>query len=338
MTTSDEHHRESAVAYFDLPLDDLRRYRPELAEPADLDAFWTRTLAAAAAYPIDVRHTPVDTHLRLAVDDVTFAGWGGHPIRGWFVRPETNDDLPVVVQYVGYGGGRGLAHEHTFWPSAGYALLVMDTRGQGGTWGGGGATPDPVGGGPAYPGHLTRGIEDPAHHYYTRLFTDAARAIVAATHLPGVDPRRVIATGVSQGGGLALAAAALVPDVVTHVMPDVPFLAHLRRAIEITDAFPYAEVVGLLATRRDLADVALRTLDHVDVMHLGRRARADALFSVALRDPVCPPSTVYAAFHHYGTLADAPPATRIVEYAYNQHEGGQAYQQAEQLAWLAERL
>ena len=326
------------MAYFDLPLDELRRYRPDVLEPADLDEFWAGTLAEVATHPLDVRLTRVATHLRLLVDDVTFAGWGGHPIRAWYLRPDGGGERPVVVQFVGYGGGRGLPHEHTFWPSAGYGVLVMDTRGQGGTWGGGGVTPDPVGGGPAFPGHLTRGIEDPAGHYYTRLHTDAARAVEVAGRLPGADPARVVVTGISQGGGLALAAAGLRPDAVAAVMPDVPFLSHVRRAVEITDAAPYAEIVGLLATRRDLVGAALRTLDYVDVMHLARRARADALFSVALRDPVCPPSTVYAAFHHYGALAPTPPVTRIVEYPFNEHEGGQAYQQAEQLAWLAERF
>ena len=29
-------------------------------------------------------------------------------------------------------------------------------------------------------------------------------------------------------------------------------------------------------------------------------ADAPALFSVALRDAICPPSTVFAAYHHYG--------------------------------------
>jgi hypothetical protein len=31
----------------------------------------------------------------------------------------------------GYGGGRGFPHSWLGWPTAGYALFVMDTRGQG---------------------------------------------------------------------------------------------------------------------------------------------------------------------------------------------------------------
>ena len=50
---------------FDLPLDKLRAYRPERREPADFDAFWQRTLAEAAAFPLDAVFTPIDADLPL---------------------------------------------------------------------------------------------------------------------------------------------------------------------------------------------------------------------------------------------------------------------------------
>jgi cephalosporin-C deacetylase len=76
------------MALFDLPLDELARYAPAVAEPADFDAFWRATLADAAASPVLVDVRPVATDLRL-VDtwDVTFAGYGGHPVRACFTRP-----------------------------------------------------------------------------------------------------------------------------------------------------------------------------------------------------------------------------------------------------------
>ena len=46
------------------------------------------------------------------------------------------------------------------------------------------------------------------------------------------------ATGGSQGGGISLALAGLMPDLPA-IMPDVPFLCHYRRAMEITDKQPY---------------------------------------------------------------------------------------------------
>src|SRR5690606_40367495 len=62
-----------------------------------------------------------------------------------------------------------------------------------------GDTGDPVGHGPAQPGFLTRGLEDPDGYYYRRLYTDAARAVDAARALPGADPEKVVVAGTSQG-------------------------------------------------------------------------------------------------------------------------------------------
>lgn len=338
------------MALFDLPLDQLETYRPEVSEPDDLDAFWQTTLDAARVRPALVDAVRVDTGLTL-VDtwDVTFAGHGGDPVKAWFSRPAGTDGalLPAVVEYAGYGRGRGFPHERLTWVSAGYASLVMDTRGQGGQHGSGGDTPDPVGSGPAAPGFVTRGIEDPAGYYFTRLVTDAVRAVDAVRELPGVDPARVVAAGNSQGGGLALAVAGLVPDLAA-LLSSVPFMCHVGRALGITDQHPYGEVVTYLAVNREKVDQVLRTLSYVDGVNLGRRATAPAHFAVALRDTICPPSTVFAAYNHYGTRAGsaarsgsapgAGPDTEICVYPFNHHEGGDALHVRRQLTWLSDRV
>ena len=155
--------------------------------------------------------------------------------------------------------------------------------------------------------------------------------------LPGVDPARVTVAGISQGGGLALAVAGLA-DGLAAVLPDVPFLCHYPRALAITDAFPYGELVQYLAVHRGQEATVLRTMSYLDGVHFARRASAPALFSVALRDQTCPPSTVFAAYNHYAGLSAARPTTQIEVYAYNQHEGGQAHQLDRQLHWLRSLL
>ena len=327
------------MALFDLPLPELERYLPELDEPADLDEFWAKTVADARALDLDVRLEPYDAGLRLLdVEDMTFAGFGGHPVKAWVTRPagsaRDGSTLPAVVEYLGYGGGRGRANERLAWAAAGYVHVLMDTRGQGSVWGSGGDTPDPVGHAPAVPGFMTRGILDPADHYYRRLFTDGVRAVDAARSLPGVDPAKVAVTGGSQGGAITLAVAGLVDGLVA-AMPDVPFMCHVPRAIAITDDDPYHEVVRYLAMHRGRTEQVMRTLSYLDGAHLGRRATAPTLFSVALRDTTCPPSTVFAAYNHYGTLAPVRPERSIQVYEFNRHEGGQAFQLEAQLRWLA---
>src|SRR5690554_671545 len=321
-----------------MPLTELEAYRAELEEPADFDEFWSGTVADARTHDVDVRLEPVDVGLELVeVFDVTFAGFGAHPVKGWFSRPKGADaPLPAVVQFNGYGGGRGLGFQHTMWPAAGFAHLFMDTRGQGAGWGEGGETADPVGSGPATPGSMTRGIEDPEDYFYRRVFVDAVRAVDAVRTIDGVDPERVAVAGGSQGGGMTIAAAALT-EGLGAAMPDVPFLSHFSRALAITDAFFYGEIVKYLAVRRDQTERVMRTLSYFDGMHLARRASAPGLFSVALMDVVCPPSTVYAAYNRWGELTGEVDKDNTI-YPFNGHEGGQAYQSAHQREWLRKHL
>lgn len=317
---------------FDLSLDELNAYLPIVAEPSGFDDFWTDTLAEADAHPLNATFTPVDTGLSvLSSYDVTFAGFDGDPIRAWLHLPaHRSDPLPCVVEYAGYGGGRGLPHERTLWACAGYAYFVMDTRGQGSGWSVG-DTPDAHGSGPAAPGHVTRGILDPAQYYYRRVFTDAVRAVAAARSHPDVDGTRIAVSGGSQGGGITLAVAALVPGLAA-AMVDVPFLCHFRRATEITESKPYAEIADYLAQHRDHLDQVFHTLSYFDGVNMAKRATVPALFSVSLMDDICPPSTVFAAYHAY------QGDKRIVVYPYNKHEGGEAFHEREQLRWLAARL
>ena len=318
------------MAFFDLSLDELKTYRPARNEPADFDSFWKSTLDEARTYPLNATFERVDYGLSAQETfDVTYAGFGGQPIKGWLILPVgAIRPLPCVVEYIGYGGGRSLPIDWLLWSSAGYAHFIMDTRGQGSTWSAG-DTPDLYadGGNAHFPGSMTKGILDPQHYYYRRVFTDAVRAIDAARSHPAVDAARIAVTGGSQGGGITIAAAGLVPDVVA-ALPDVPFLCHYRRATEIVDSYPYKEIAEYCHTHRDKIETVFETLSYFDGVNFSARARAKALFSTGLMDQVCPPSTVYAAYNHWAGEKD------IKVYPYNGHEGGDSYQTVEKLKFL----
>jgi cephalosporin-C deacetylase len=321
-----------AMPMFDLSGAELRAHRTDVKAPGDLKEFWAGTLDASRADGATPALTPVATPLRLIETfDVTFPGYAGDPIKAWLHRPAgVTEALPCVVEYRGYGGGRGLAHEVVQWAVAGYAHFVMDSRGQGSGYTTG-ETPDPHPSTAAQPGVMTRGILDRDTYYYRRLFTDAVRAVDAVRTLPQVDGSRVAVVGASQGGGISLAVAALVPDL-SGVLVDVPYLCDMRRASEIGDKDPYGEIVRYLKAHRDQVDRVFETLRYFDGAVLATLASAPALFSVALMDEICPPSTVYAAYNAYAGSKE------IREYAYNDHEGGGAFQQLAQMTWLAERL
>lgn len=319
------------MAIYEASLDELRATRARVTAPPDLDEFWAGVLAADAALPLAATFVPADSPLTAIESyDVTFAGAHGDPVRAWLHLPAARPDapLPGVVEFIGYGGGRGLVHQNVLWAAAGYAHLVVDTRGQGSAWSPG-DTPDPHGSAPSHPGFLTRGLLDPAQYYYRRVFGDAVRAVEAARSHPAVDASRISVVGGSQGGGIALATAALSPHV-RAAMPDVPFLCDIQQGCVTADRGPYLELANYLSVHRDHVAAALRTISYVDGAVLGTRATVPALFSVAMMDGICPPATVYAAYNNYG----GPKS--IDEYRYNDHEGGGPFHQRRQLAWLAE--
>jgi cephalosporin-C deacetylase len=321
------------MSRFDFGLDDLRNYHPTVTEPEDFDEFWSETIAGARASRRDTVVRPYESFLTgFDVFDIEFSGFGGHPVKAWFVVPAGHDGpLPTVIEYNGYGGGRGFPHERLAWAAAGYAYFFMDTRGQGSVWGSGGETADPVGSGPAVPGFVTRGIEHPSTYYYRRVFTDAVLAVDAVRTLASVDPARIAVCGGSQGGGIALAVAGLRDDLVA-VLPDVPFLCHFERAVGLNETDPYNEIVRYLAVHRDLVDQTFRTLSYFDGVNFAARASAPALFSVALMDPVCPPSTVFAAHNNYAVESS------IEVYGFNEHEGGAGQHWRKQARWLHEKF
>jgi cephalosporin-C deacetylase len=335
---------------FDLPLQQLRGYTSTVTPPQDFQAFWDHTIEEARTFPLGATFEPVENYLSV-IDtyDVTFAGYGGAPIKGWLHLPVNRvpgTQLPVVVNYVGYSGGRGLVNQDTRWAQAGYAHFIMDTRGQGYGWAlGETADPHPSAGEVTYAGLMTRGAGSPEDYYYRRVYVDAFRAVEAVQSHPSVDPSKVVLAGVSQGGGIVVAVAGLAPgrlDGVIAALPDVPFLQDFPRAIDITPSGPYPEIAAFLGRHRDRYEPMLAVLNYFDGVNLARWATVPALYSAAQMDDICPPSTVFASFNAYGSGAAGSSGTGapkdIEVYRFNGHEGGQEHHWIRQLEFLRKLL
>lgn len=322
-----------ALSLTDAPLAELAEYRPELPVPDDLDAFWERTIAEARSHGGPPRRTPWEGPVeQLTVEDWEVPGFGGEPVRAWLTRPRDDRPRPAVIEFVGYNGGRGQPSDQLAWAASGYVHVLMDTRGQGAGWGEGGATPDPHGSESATAGFMTRGISSPESYYYRRVYSDAVRLVDAVAADPGVDRTRIAVAGRSQGGGIAIAAAALSREVAA-VLPDVPFLCDFPRAIRRTPEPPATEITRYLSIHRDRVAETLHTLSFFDGAVLATRVTAPALFSVALMDEVVLPSTVFAAYN-----ATASADREIAVYEFNGHEGGGSRHWLRQTEWLRARF
>ncbi|HEY0187731.1 MAG TPA: acetylxylan esterase [Cellulomonas sp.] len=322
--------------FTDVPLDRLDAVSGSVRPPEDYEEFWRARLAGAHAAWQEPVATRVDTGVRtLETWDVRFSGFGGDPINAWLKLPSgASGSIPVIVEYAGYGGGRALPTENLLWASCGFAHLVMDTRGQGSEWSHG-STPDPHGSGPRFPGMLTAGVTDPAGYYYTRLAVDGVMALRAVRRLAPLEAGPVVTFGHSQGGWLALVAGALAawapePLEVAACIAEAPFLCDVLRAVGLTDAHPYREIVQYLAVHRDAVDVVGRTLSYVDAVCAAPHVTAPCYLSAGGMDTVCPPSTVAAA-------ANALGGDHLLEvWRYNGHEAGGPFDTARELEFLAD--
>lgn len=277
----------------DMPLEQLKQYRPPLNREADFDQFWASTINEAVKAPLHAELIPYNLPTRnLECYAVRFDGFGGGRIAGWYVCPSQPGRYPGVVSYHGYSGRGARPHEMLAIASQGYAVLSMDCRGQNGQ-SQDASTPDE---GHA-PGWMTQGIRDPKQYIYRYIYADAVRALELLAGREEVDEKRLAVTGGSQGGAISLAVSALSDRPILS-LPDIPFLCDFRRSVAITSNGPYPEIINFLKAFPHLYEQTFRTLSYFDNMNLAPKIRCRTVICNCLWDDVCPPSSIYATYHH----------------------------------------
>ncbi len=284
----------------DKPLEQLRTYRGINPRPEDFDAYWATSLD-------EMRGVAADVELRQFVSlstqtaecfDLTFTGIGGARIYAKYLRPKRIvKPGPAVVQFHGYSANSGEWVDKLAYVNEGFSVLAMDCRGQGGK-------SQDVGGvkGTTLRGQIIRGLDDPnpRNLLFRSIFLDAAKLIDVTMSLPGIDPDRIGVMGGSQGGGLALACAALEPRVKRTVSV-FPFLCDYQRVWEMDlakDAFEeLAYYFRRFDPRHERQYEVFSKLGYIDCQHLSPRITADVLMFTGLMDTICPPSTQFAAYN-----------------------------------------
>jgi len=293
----------------DMPLEKCREYKPELNRQPDFDSFWSTTLTESAHQPLAAEFIPYDLSFKgLKAYKVFFDGFKGGRIAGHYVRPDTKTKVPGLAIYHGYSGRAPRPVEMLHWAHAGIAVLSMDCRGQNG---------DSIDGA-TYEGHhsgwMTQGIRNPSNYYYRYVYADAVRALDLLASREEVDATRLAVTGISQGGGLSLAVAAL-SNKLKFCWPDIPFLCDFRRAVAISPQLPYLEIGNFLKQYHQLEEQTFKTLSYFDCMNLAPRIKAHTVITVGMQDDICPPSGIFGAYNHI------PHSNKqILTYPYHKHD------------------
>ncbi|MEO3943932.1 alpha/beta fold hydrolase [Gorillibacterium sp. CAU 1737] len=283
----------------DLPLEQLKGYEGKSPRPDDFEAYWAKALQEMKAVEPDVELVPAKFNVPNAeCFDLYFTGVRGARIHAKYVRPlHTPGPHPAVVQFHGYSGHSGDWMEKVALASLGFSVISMDARGQGGT-------SEDKGGvkGNTLNGHIIRGLdsEDPHDLLFRHIFLDTAQLAGIVMELPEVDPKRVAATGWSQGGALTLACAALEPRV-WRAAPVYPFLSDYRRVWEMDlakDAYEELRTYfRVFDPQHEREEEVFTKLGYIDIQNLTNRIQADVMMAIGLMDTVCPPSTQMAAYN-----------------------------------------
>lgn len=239
---------------------------------------------------------------------LTFAGVGGARVHARAVLPRRSDSpMAAAVQFHGYARrtyewAEGLKLALA---ASGVAYAGLDCRGQGGlSVDAGGVT------GNTLKGHLVRGLTDavngrPDKLFYRAQYLDAVRLVQLIADHDAIDAGRISTFGRSQGGALALVAAALEPRVA-QCLPTFPFLSDFKRAYEMdvaTAEGPYGEIGDWFRRFDPLheqEEAVFNALGYIDIQNLAPRITAPVEWSIGLMDKICPPSTQFAAYNKLG--------------------------------------
>ncbi len=297
------------MASIDMPLEQMRKHLPPLYREVDFEQYWKTTVAQAVGQPLNAELFPYDLAAKgVQCYAVRFDGFGGGRLAGWYLRPDSRGKMPGLCVYHGYSGRGTRPLDLLNYASQGICVLSMDCRGQNGQSQDAAVYPEG-----AQLGWMTQGIREPAKYYYRYVFADAVRALELLCHRDEVDPKRVAVTGLSQGGGIALAAAALSERPIL-ALPDIPFLCDYRRGVSIAAAGPYLEIPQFIKAFPQLMEQAYRTLSYCDCINLAPWVKCKTVMCNCLWDDVCPPSTIFAVYNHMVC------EKRIEVYPYHKHE------------------
>ena len=268
---------------------------PARPEPADFDAYWAGVKAELNAMPLKVKLTQVEppqkgVRDRVKVYDFEINMPSGRPVRGYLAMPSgaAAKSLPAQVSFHG-AGVRGSSMP------VGTALkgrIAIDINAHG----------IENGKPKEYYENLLKGDLRSYRYdgrtsrdtiYFRGMYQRIYRTLQFVKSLPEWDGRTLIAVGTSQGGGQALVAAGIDPDV-TCCVAYVPALCdHGGFAVGRESGWPrfHKEEGGT-------SPEVMTAADYIDAVNFARKITgADTVLTTGFIDLSCTPSSVFAAYN-----------------------------------------
>lgn len=263
-------------------------------KPPDFDEFWRGTRDELAK---------IDPQYKITLDEgrstyfhtvykVEIQSLGNIPFYGWLSVPKPKGKYPVLV---GFGGYKIELNPLYFDDFISFTINVrgIDKK-----------IREQIN--PENREQLLVNIEDKNEYIYRGIYMDCIRAIefvFAHGEQFGMDLKRVIAFGGSQGASLALIIAAMMPTKINTVVSNNPIFFDWVKSVEIGKvqkelSFPVKDMLEFEAKNPEITmDNIVKTLQYFEVQNFIPNVVCPVLYAVSLLDNFAPASTALAAFN-----------------------------------------
>ncbi len=273
---------------------DVSEIKPSLPAPKDFDKYWVRQRKILSKIPLNVKMTKVATLVPdIEVYDVQADSFNGK-MSAYIAFPKhaLEKSLPALLTLHGAGVASSSKGTVEMWAKNGFLAMDMNAHGL------------PNGKPQSYYKALSIGelkdywlknCENRDTIFFRTLYMRIMRAMEVLTSQPQWDGKNLAVSGGSQGGGQALVAGGL-DSRVNYVLAMYPALCdHGGAAVGRTTGWPHFTRVGEDGNYNRKAVEAAR---YIDAVNFAAKIRGRVFFMVNYADPVCEPTSCYAAYNN----------------------------------------
>lgn len=272
------------------------KLKPHTAYPPDFKSFWDQAKTEAALCPSEIEMKFVPEYSNQTIDCYLVklqVYKKGQYVYGYLTKPKKPGRYPVVFSPPGAGVKPMNPLKDLFYAENGFIRFDMEIHG---------IRPDldaetyqeiSRAFSTGNTGYLVNGLDNRDSYYMKKVYLSMLRALDYLTTLPEWDGKNLIAQGSSQGGALALVAAALDPRV-TLCAANHPALSDMAGyKANRAGGFPhlFTKTTGMDTPEK------LKTLEYYDVVNFARHIQAPVFMSWGFNDDVCPPTTSYIVYN-----------------------------------------
>jgi cephalosporin-C deacetylase-like acetyl esterase len=265
------------------------KIQPVVKEPADFDAFWTKSIAEARKIDLDPVMTLVPERCtsEANVYHINFQNdKPGSKIYGMLAIPKKPGKYPALLKVPGggvyrYGGDPRMAANGMITLEIGIHGIPVNLDPQ--------VYVDLANG--ALSNYYTMRMNDRDAFYFKRVYLGCVKAVDFIFTLPEFNGKDIAVTGQSQGGMLSIVTAGL-DKRVKYLAPIYPGgcdnVRYLQKKNIISpSSYRYVEA----------KPGEIETLAYYDVVNFAKRITIPGFYSWGYNDVVCTPTSMYAAYN-----------------------------------------